>query len=197
MANKANGIVEKIYENQTKTGMTTYAFVVDGVRYGTYNIKPPCNQGDMIEFSFTQKGDFNNADAKSIRKSAEQPAPTPAAPVAAYANAGGSSRSNAVQDAITFQSARKDALQFLELLSSLDVLDLGSKSKGQKIKNAEAYLDGYTKRFYEDTKTLGHEEVEEEQEEEEAPVRRQAKPKPAPVEESYPDQADYDDPIPY
>ena len=195
MANKANGIVEKIYENQTKTGMTTYAFVVDGVRYGTYNIKPPCNQGDMIEFTFTAKGDFNNADAKSIRKSEKQPAPAQAAPVAAYANAGGSSRSDAVQDAITFQAARKDAIQFLELLSSLDVLDLGSKSKGQKIKNAEAYLDGYTKRFYEDTKTLGHEEVEEEPEEEEAPVaavRRTAKPKPAHVEED-----EFEDQIPF
>ena len=159
MADKKSGVVEKIYENQTSKGLTTYTIVVDGERYGTYTQRPPCKQGDAVEFYYKNNGSFNNVDVKTIKKVAEATPSTAAptsGPVPSYAK-----RNDDVQNAITFQAARKDALQFLEILVGQGILDSGSKAKGKQIEVMETYLDKYTQRFFDDTKSLGHVKQEE------------------------------------
>jgi len=152
MADKKSGVVEKIYENQTSKGLTTYTIVVDGERFGTYTSRPPCKQGDAVEFFYKNNGSFNNVDVKTIKKVMDAtPATVTSGPTPSYAK-----RNDDVQNAITFQAARKDALQFLEILVGQGILDSGTKAKGKQIEVMEAYLDKYTQRFFDDTKSLGH-----------------------------------------
>lgn len=184
---KVSGIVEKIWQNQLDTGDTTYTIVIDGERYGCYTNEPKCKAGDSVELNYTSKGKYKNADVKSIKKVA---APAGAAPKAAY----GGKRNDDVQNAITYQAARKDALQLTEILVSLDILDVGNKSKGAKVDVVLKYVDGLTKRFYEDTKTLGH-EAEDGEESDKPAAKPKAKAKPAPEPEL--EEEDIDDDIPF
>lgn len=152
MADKKSGVVEKIYENQTSKGLTTYTIVVDGERFGTYTSRPPCKQGDAVEFFYKNNGSFNNVDVKTIKKVMDAtPVTVTSGHPPSYAK-----RNDDVQNAITFQAARKDALQFLEILVGQGILDSGTKAKGKQIEVMEAYLDKYTQRFFDDTKSLGH-----------------------------------------
>lgn len=149
------GVVEKLYANQTKVG-TTYAFIVDGQRYGTYKTKPACSEGDYISFDAEKKGDFWNADPKSIKKAEGGPvkaAPTQASP--SYAT-----KQDDRQDSIIYQSSRKDALQFLDIAVAAGVVDLGTKTAGKKIEALNLFVDKQTQRYFEDVKNLGHEEAE-------------------------------------
>ena len=157
MADKKSGVVEKIYENQTSKGLTTYTIVVDGERFGTYTSRPPCKQGDAVEFFYKNNGSFNNVDVKTIKKVMDAtPVTVTSGHPPSYAK-----RNDDVQNAITFQAARKDALQFLEILVGQGILDSGTKAKGKQIEVMEAYLDKYTQRFFDDTKSLGHVKQEE------------------------------------
>lgn len=152
------GVVEKKISSATKVGIT-WALVVDNVRYGFYKTEPKCKEGDGVEFSATQNGDFWNADAKSlkVKNVQEQPAKAAAKPMATRPWVPDKER----QDTISYQAARKDSLEFVNMLISNGVLDLGkSKSAAAKIEAAEVYVDKYTQRFFEDTKNLGHVEKE-------------------------------------
>lgn len=146
------GVVEKKYVNTTKVGLT-YALVVDNVRYGFYKTDPKCNEGDSVEFEASQKGDFWNADGKTLKVLGATRVATPAAATKSWVP------DTARQDSITFQSARKDALSFMDLLIKSGNLDTGkAKAAASKTDVMLAYLDQLTERFFEDTKHLGHQE---------------------------------------
>lgn len=150
------GVVTKIWANQTKVG-TTYAIVVDNVRYGLYKTKPSCSEGDYVTFEAEQKGDFWNADPKTIKKAEGGPTQP------AVASTGGGSyatKQDDRQDSIIYQSSRKDALHFLEIAVAAGVVDLGTKTAGKKIEALNLFVDKQTQRYFEDVKNLGHTEVE-------------------------------------
>lgn len=148
------GYVEKIWENAIpakggRKAFTSYAVVVDNVKYGTFT-KPKCSEGDYVEFQASQKGQYWNLDIDSLKlatPAADTPKPAPAST--------GYGKSAATQDAINYQAARKAAFSIIDLMIKLEILDLGTK-KGDKIENLEKYVDRYTERFFEDTKNLGH-----------------------------------------
>lgn len=162
---KISGVVERKGERATSAG-TTYSITVDNVNYGFYKTVPKCSEGDYVEFYAKQNGNYWNADAKTLKlidRPASPPKPQPAAKGAWVPD-------KDRQDSIIYQSARKDALEFVQVLLTAGILDLGkSKTAAGKIEVAEIYLDKYTQRFFEDTKNLGHkdEEVAEKREVEE------------------------------
>jgi len=177
---KANGVVEKIWENQLPNGKTTYTIVIDGERYGTYTTKPSCKMGDNIELDYEDKGNFKNANVKSIKlvaKAVDAPETKPAlVPARTYV------KDESTQNSIVYQNARGHAVQMVDTLLKNGVIDLGSKAKGKPAVDVVlTWLDGFTKRFYEDTKALGHEAPTPA---EATPVVAKVKTKPAPpVEE--------------
>lgn len=181
---KVTGIIEKIWENQTKAG-TTYAYVVDNQRYGSYKTKLKAREGDNVSFEAEQNGNFWNIDTKTFRVLEAKPSTSTAGAGTSTAYVG--KRDGAVQDAINYQSARKDALQLLDILASNNVVDFGTeKASGpKKWAAALAYVDKLTQRFFEDTKNLGHKE----EEALEAPVKEKpvAKAAPAPVVDEFED----------
>lgn len=152
---KVNGIVEEKGNNITKAGVTWY-LKIDNIRYGFYKTEPKCKQGDFVEFDASQNGNYWNAEAKTLRvmPGAQQPK------VSAGIPATGKSTwvpDKDRQDSIIYQSARKDALEWVQILSAHGLIDVGkSKNNADKIKAMEVYLDNYTKRFFDDTHSLGH-----------------------------------------
>jgi hypothetical protein len=58
------------------------------------------------------------------------------------------------QDSIIYQSSRKDALEFMKILTDGQLIDFGNAKGAQKIELLEVYLDHYTTRFMEDVKRL-------------------------------------------
>jgi hypothetical protein len=167
------GIIEKVWENQTSAG-TTYAYVVDNTRYGSYKTKLNVQEGDNVTFSATQKGNFWNIDTKTVKKLAAPAGNTADKPSPEAKSWGGGKRDASVQDAINYQSARKDALQLLDTLASNGIIDFGTEKTAttKKFATALAYVDKLTVRFFEDTKALGHKAAEPEQgEQEDAPVK--------------------------
>lgn len=150
------GYVEKIWKNAKpaangKKAYTSYAVVVDNVKYGTFTA-PECAEGDFVSFNANQNGNYWNLDNATLKKATP---PTDKQSPANVPTGYGGGKSVAVQDAINYQSARKDALVFVEILASQQLLDLG-KTKGRQIDVLEIFLDKYTTRFFEDTKNLGH-----------------------------------------
>lgn len=152
------GKVQQITERPTKFG-PYFDIVVDGRKYGHGKKKPAFSDGDYVTFEAEAKGDFFNADPTTFKKvsgpsvaaNAAPAAPTPASP----------SKSAWVpekdrQDSITYQSARKDALQFIEILAATNKLDFGKMKGGEAIDMLETYVDNYTQRFFKDTKNLKH-----------------------------------------
>lgn len=181
-----SGVVEKVWENQTKAG-TTYAYVIDNVRYGSYKTKLPIKEGDNVSFDAEQNGNFWNINVKTVKKLAAAPVDVSKASSGTATGWSGGKRDSGVQDAINYQSARKDALQLLDILASNQVIDFGKASKAKAFETALTYVDKLTVRFFEDTKALGHKTTEPAADDaEEAPVRAAPakKAKPAPIEET-------------
>lgn len=149
------GVVEKVLG---PSGRGTYDVQVGGVKYGTYTNVPKCAPGDVVEFEAKQNGNFWNMNVKSLRVTSKAPTTEAAAP---------STKTKAWvpddkrQDAISYQAARKDALQLTEMLLSKELLDFGkAKNNASKIEVVEVFIDKFTQRYFEDTKNLGHKIVE-------------------------------------
>ncbi len=150
------GVVEKVLG---PSGRGTYDVQVGGVKYGTYTNVPKCAPGDVVEFEAKQNGNFWNMNVKSLRVTGR---------AAAQENVGSNTKTKAWvpddkrQDAISYQAARKDALQLMDMLLSKDVVDFGkAKNNSAKIDVVEVFVDKYTQRYFEDTKNLGHKLQEE------------------------------------
>lgn len=141
------GYVERV---TNKNGI--WAVVVDNVRYGFYKTEPKCKENDYVSFEADQKGDFWNAKPATLKR-AQPPAGQAQSDTAPAKSTWVPDAAR--QDSITFQSARKDALQLVEILAAKDLIDLGTKSKkADAIGVIELYVDRFTERFFEDTKLL-------------------------------------------
>lgn len=148
------GYVEEVSGNE-KNGVTYWRIKVDNVRYGTGSKQPKCKQGDYIQFEATQNGQYWNADFKTIAK-ADPPASQQAATNAALAPSTKPWVPDAQrQDTISYQAARKDALEVVALLVSAGALEFGAKAKANdKYEIINAAVDRFTTRYFNDTKRL-------------------------------------------
>lgn len=154
MSDVIKGVVEKKLESMTSAGVT-YALVIDNVRYGFYKTNPKCNEGDTVTFAAKTNGNFWNADPKTFRVVAAEAAPTDGATTRTATPKWVPDKDR--QEAISYQSARKDALEIVGMMLGASVLDMGkSKTVADKMEVIEAYVDKYTSRFFQDTKDLGH-----------------------------------------
>jgi hypothetical protein len=109
--------------------------------------------GNVIEFEATEpqlKGKYKVGKITGPVKLAAPP-PQSAAPVSAGGNLSGGARDASIQ----YQSSRKDALVFLELLVTAGALDISKAKQAAKVEILEAALDKYTASFYDDIGNLG------------------------------------------
>lgn len=149
---QAAGIVEVLSIKAMPRGGNSYNFKLsDGIWYGHGFDAPSFVKGDNVTFNYAENGNFKNVDAASVVISAVEAAKATGgsakASVAAYSP-------NATQLAISYQAARKDALQIIDMALRAEALSLGSK-KAEKLSIIEAMVDQMTTQFFEDTKVLG------------------------------------------
>ncbi len=150
------GRVSQVVERGTKFG-SYYDIVVDGRKYGHGKKKPAFSDGDYVTFEAEAKGDFFNADPSSFKKVQVATEAAPSAVAAAVSTSGKKWIPEVDrQDSITYQSARKDALQLTQILIEAGKMDFGKMKGAEAIDMVEMYVDNYTQRFFKDTKNLKH-----------------------------------------
>lgn len=112
------GVVEKIGEFKSASGATMYNLQISGDRFGFGSNKPPCSEGDTIEFEYEQKGQYKNGNSKSVVVVAKS--------VAGASGSVGGGRSYgkdpATQTTISKQSALNSALAFVNTLVLADAV---------------------------------------------------------------------------
>lgn len=158
-----SGMIEEVYERPSeykwpngKPKPSLWSMKVDNVRYGCKNTRPPA-KGTYVEFEATQGGNgYWDADGSTIKE-----IEPPAMHIIPYEEAvskpvtqNKTSYVDVRQDSIIYQSSRKDAVEFLRILTDKDLIDFGKAKGAQKIEILEVYLDHYTTRFMEDVKRL-------------------------------------------
>lgn len=150
MTIRVEGEVFKVYSKDFR-GKTNYTIKIDNdpiwYRCGTSRYAGVAESGNKITFEAEMNPDGSSATVKTAPTLVVPAPPTAAAPVAA---AGGGDR----QSSISYQSSRKDALQFLELALTNGAIVLPA-AKAKKLGALEAALDRYTAQFFEDIATLG------------------------------------------
>lgn len=139
----ASGVVEKIVSKPTRTGGTAYSFVIEGKWYGHAFDKPAFVEGDNISFDYKENGNFNNANPKSVKIVASEPAAKggPAPAKGGYQNN---------QVAIQYQASRNAAIHAVEAAVAGGIVPLPAKKADQY----DAYLaliDDLTNRYHMDT----------------------------------------------
>ena len=176
MSSTITGFVEKVFENERtgRTGpYTLYSFKVQDKDTGVVNPlyfncgynNPGVKEGDYVRFAavpstHSDKGmDVAKGSVKVSTKPPERPDnPAPKAAYGGKKGGGGYQKDPKIQKAISYQSARKDALVLVQLLLENDGLPiLGTTGKAAKAKRYEeivAYVDKLTVRLYNDTDTL-------------------------------------------
>lgn len=153
------GYVEQKVGKGTDKGVI-WALKVDGTRYGFYTTEPKCKEGDYVSFEAVQKGDFWNANAKTLKPATPQagtPASTAAQAAPAPTRAGTKPwvPDDKRQDAISYQAARNSAIETLKLMASVNALPIPAKGKeGEKYDITLSILDELTMRYFDDTKRL-------------------------------------------
>jgi hypothetical protein len=158
------GYVEKVQEYPSKYTWpngkpkdSMWAMTVDNVRYSTRNTRPPA-EGSYVTFEATQEGQYWNADPATIKMGPPNAAPAPVAPrmevSTPRANPVATTQANNREASIHYQSSRKDALEFVKMMLSADLVDFGKAKGAQKTEVLEVYVDFYTKRFMEDVGRL-------------------------------------------
>lgn len=127
----------------------------DGERYGIKG-KPPAGlkAGDNVQFDANKnaKG-YWEVDPVTIVPASPATIATAPAQIATKAPTTGY-KSDAVQNAISYQAARKDALETVKMLLDKDLIDFGKAKGAQKIELVEIFIDNYTVRYAEDTARL-------------------------------------------
>ena len=158
---RVTGRVKKVYDKKWPAGNTTYSITLedhapfyrmprgpkkgsDGERFA--GIVEP---GNLVTFEATQ------IDEKSMQitgriTAAEEPKQSGGA--AAPAAGGGSYAAR--DSSIQYQSSRKDALQFVDLLVRTSAVKLPEK-QAAKLEAIEALVDHYTAQFTRDINTMG------------------------------------------
>jgi hypothetical protein len=166
------GYVESVVETPSKftdkTGKRKPSFwriKVDNVMYGCGNSQPQCKEGDYVTFDAEQKGEYWNADVATLKPAKPDPrepaADHPAVPIAGgwKTNPEAETRAERLhrQDIISYQAARKDALEIVTALLAKDMIDFGKAKGAQKQAIVDILVDNYTVRFFEETAALAPE----------------------------------------
>lgn len=144
---KISGIVEAVRDFKTNTGATMYTLVVNGERYGTGSKKPNCSAGDMVTFDVVEKGQYKNADLRSLV--VEAGARGAVAAQSAAASKPFISNDNR-QEVISKQAAVNSAIGFCNLVVAAGALP-GSTAKAtaeDKYDVIEALFDKKLREFY-------------------------------------------------
>jgi len=154
---EVTGIVERIYDNDTRVGKT-YSLLVNGEKYGTYKTYPPCNEGDTVAFQFTTKGQYHNIDMKTL--STVTGAPQAGQPgngmdrVEAASHAAAAPSPNGRQASIVWQHSQEMALRFAAIAQEAGALDLGTKGgKEGKLEALDIWVNAKTAGFFDDAIT--------------------------------------------
>lgn len=174
------GLVEKVVETPSKfndkAGRPKPSFWrirVDNTSYGMgAATTAPCKEGDYVQFEAVQDGQYWNV-APGTLKPAKAPERAPASettsatadPTPTKPTTGGNTwrtdperetRAERVarQETISYQSARKDALEHVSLLLAAGAMDFGRAGGAQKIEIVDILVDEYTKRYYAETQQL-------------------------------------------
>lgn len=148
MSTAIQGVVEHMSERPAGRGVA-YGLKVNGEWFGNGFSKPACSKGDTVKFAWA-----NNAKGYATIEEGTLEVVSDAAPAAP--NSAGKAQGNSYDDrqlAISYQAARKDALQFTEILLSVDGVKL--PAKGDKLEILEGLVNEMTNQFFEDTKVLG------------------------------------------
>ena len=145
---KFQGQVFKVYE-KTFSGKPSYSIKLeDNPIYFRTNAKRfagIAEPGNMIEFEAEMNADGKSANVQGdITKMAK----------AAAAAASAASPAGARDTSIQYQSARKDALQLVQILLTAGAVKLPAKQAAQ-VSVIESITDKYTALFFEDIATLG------------------------------------------
>lgn len=179
MSEVISGVVEYIGQ---KSGFWNIK-LDDDQWYGFGKTEPKCAKGDTIEFDVEYNGRYANAANKTLNVleraqrgggGASRGGNTQQRDSGSRGNSGyregrtrprasddqSSSKSPAKsawdegrQNSIVFQSARKDALEFVKLLGTLNLMELKG-SKSDQMGAVELYVAKFTEQFYDDTSEL-------------------------------------------
>lgn len=147
---KYEGVVFKVYDKEF-SGKMTYSIKLDGQplyhRAGMQRFAGIAEAGNRVSFDAEP-----NPDGKSTKIT------SPVTLVAAQAVASSGTPSGGGdgprQNSIIYQSSRKDALEFLNVLFNAGALKLPA-AVAAKAGALEALLDRYTALFFDDVNTLG------------------------------------------
>lgn len=137
------GTVEKITNRQVNTRngpAESWSLNIDGDWYSNGFNKPPVQEGQQVEFTFSQNGQYKNIDKGSLKASTNAPAqPTTSAP----------STPNTRDISIGYQSSRKDAIAVVAAMIAAGTAPVpAEKKKGYAA--TLALVDELTNTFYSD-----------------------------------------------
>lgn len=147
---KVTGQVFKVYDKEFRGKMLYSVKLEDDPIYYRMNEKRHAGiveAGAFIEFDAEPNADGKSATVKSIPKAVAKPAAAAAGPVGGAMSAGR-------EASIHYQSARKDALQFVEIALANGAIKLPSAA-AKKLQALEALVDNYTALYFEDVGTGG------------------------------------------
>lgn len=148
---KASGIVGVVSERAGKYG-PMYSIKLEGDEswYGTKSTKPNVNQGDAVEFNFSNNArGYPDVDLSSIVVLDAAAAATVASAAPAATATEGRKAFDRKQAVIVYQNAGNRALELIKLANEVGVLDLPSKgTKADKYNALRVFLDMATNDYY-------------------------------------------------
>lgn len=148
------GKVKKVIKKEFEDGGVSISFTLVGqdpfFRLGSKRLAGVVEEGSFIEFYGEQVSDKAVKVKVDTVKAASG---KPAGEGGSSAASSGSSRDATSHD-IHYQSARKDALVFVQTIVAAGAIKLPVKESG-KLEALEAALDRYTAAFYADIETKG------------------------------------------
>lgn len=144
-----NGVVTEVSSAVVASGKTMYSVTVNGVSYGFGSYPPKCAKGDIVSFSYTEKGKYKNVDFKSVRvegKASAEALASATAPKLAPA----ASHTDNRQTIISKQAALNTAISFVEVLASIEAIPgIGKTTKAEdKYAVVEALVMEKMSEFY-------------------------------------------------
>ncbi len=154
MAKKVKGQVRVIKRND----YGFYSVKIDDTWYGTGSKKElsGISTGDVVEGEYElEKGKYKTITAAGLTKSTSK-APAGAASGGTSGSAGMSKAEWAAKDdAIRYQSSRKDALAFYAIPGALSASGFDKAKPADKMAVLEALIDKKTAEYFEDVATFG------------------------------------------
>jgi hypothetical protein len=170
MADVMTGILDDIVTRQPKPGFTVYDLVVDGMKFGHGPAKVSgVSKGDRIQFEVEERGPYKNVRVGTLKKWEGKGEPEPnvmrvvqtASPVSRddywkqkevrdiEREKRYDKREEEKQRRITFEAARKQAMEYVSLLAQTESLWLKKVDKpADRQSYIEALVNDLTRKFY-------------------------------------------------